>query len=62
MCSQLKDLQRIYPGATREPLQQITKVLLNSSRPELGTSEFHLYEAKKVATRSSLGKNAEPHP
>ena len=47
MCSKLKDLQRIYPGATREQLQQIAKVLLNSSRPSLGTPEFHLYEAKK---------------
>jgi hypothetical protein len=47
MCSQLKELQRIYPGATREQLQNIAKVLLNSSHPLPGTSEFHLYEAKK---------------
>jgi hypothetical protein len=47
MCSQLKELQRIYPGATREQLQKIAKVLLNSSHPLLGNSEFHLYEAKK---------------
>jgi hypothetical protein len=47
MCSQLKELQRIYPGATREQLQNIAKVLLNSSHPLSGTSEFHLYEAKK---------------
>lgn len=47
MCSQLKELPRIYPGATREQLQNIAKVLLNSTHPLLGNSEFHLYEAKK---------------
>jgi len=47
MCSELKDLQRIYPCATHEQLQAIAKVLLNSSHPLLGNSEFHLYEAKK---------------
>ena len=47
MCSELKDLQRIFPGVTREQLQRMAKVLANSNYPLLGTSEFHLYEAKK---------------
>lgn len=47
MCSKLKDLLRIYPGSTREQLQNIANVLLNSSRPLLGTPEFNLYEANK---------------
>ncbi len=47
MCSKLKDLQRLYPGATREQLQNIAKVLLNSTPHLLGNSEFHLYEVKK---------------
>lgn len=47
MCSELKELQRIYPGATREQLQAVAKVLLNSGSHLTGNSEFQLYEAKK---------------
>ena len=47
MCSKLKELQRIYPWAPREQLQNIAKVFLNSHYPLLGNSKFHLYEAKK---------------